>query len=44
MTIDELFSIPENDDWVYSDGPSMVCSAFVTGVYKAAGLFEGVDI
>jgi len=32
MSIDELFSIPELDKWVYSDGASMVCSAFVTGV------------
>lgn len=34
----------EQDDWVYSDGPSMVCSSFVVGVYKAAGLFGDLSI
>jgi len=39
MTLDDLFGIPEQQDWIYSDGPSYVCSAFVAGVYKAGGLF-----
>lgn len=34
----------EKDEWVYSDGPSYVCSAFAAGLYKAAGLFDGMDI
>lgn len=44
MTFGELIAIPENDDWVYSDGKSMVCSSFVTAIYKAGGLFNGLDI
>jgi len=37
--INALFSIPENDDWVYSNGKSMVCSSFIIELYKSAGLF-----
>jgi hypothetical protein len=44
MTIDQLFAIPEQQEWIYSDGPSYVCSAFVAGIYKAGGLFEGLTI
>ena len=44
MTLDQLFAIPEQDGWIYSDGPSYVCSAFVAGVYKAGGLFDGKTI
>ena len=28
----------------YNDGISLVCSCFVIGVYKAAGMFNGLDI
>lgn len=35
----ELVAQPEIDGWWYSDGYSYVCSCFVIGVYKAAGLF-----
>jgi len=28
------------DEWRYPDGPSLVCSSFVTAMYKAAGLFD----
>lgn len=44
LTIGELFAIPEQDGWVYSDGLSYVCSAFVAGVYKAGGLFDDMEI
>ena len=44
MTLQQAMAIPENDDWVYDNGPSRVCSAFVTGLWKEAGLFEGVEI
>lgn len=44
MTINDLFSIPEEDGWEYSDGQSMVCSSFVTAMYKHAGLFEGIEV
>lgn len=44
MTFGDLFAIVEKDEWVYSDGPSMVCSAFVAGIYKAGGLLGDFDI
>ena len=38
MTFGDLISIPEKDGWIYSDGPSYVCSSFVAAVYKSGGL------
>ncbi|KAK6149301.1 hypothetical protein DH2020_016826 [Rehmannia glutinosa] len=35
----ELLAIPEQDDWVYADGKSTSCVAFVYELYKEAGLF-----
>lgn len=35
----ELLAIPEQDDWVYADGKSTSCVAYVLEIYKAAGLF-----
>ncbi|KAJ7524596.1 hypothetical protein O6H91_17G037100 [Diphasiastrum complanatum] len=35
----QLLAIPEQDDWVYSDGKSTSCVAFVLEMYKEAGLF-----
>ena len=35
----ELLAIPEQDDWIYEDGKSASCVAFVLQIYKAAGLF-----
>ncbi|KAF8023609.1 hypothetical protein BT93_F0958 [Corymbia citriodora subsp. variegata] len=39
----ELLTIPEQDDWVYSDGKSTSCVAFVLEIYKAAGLFDPIS-
>lgn len=43
MTISDVMAIVEEDGWEYSgqyhDGRSMVCSAFVTAMWKAAGIF-----
>jgi len=39
MTLEDVMAIPERDTWIYSDGPSQMCSALVIGVYKAAGIF-----
>lgn len=44
MTIEEVFAIPEEDDWQYSDGVSLVCSSFVVRAWKAGGLFEDLEI
>ncbi|XP_023535427.1 uncharacterized protein LOC111796871 isoform X1 [Cucurbita pepo subsp. pepo] len=35
----ELLAIPEQDDWIYADGKSASCVAFILEMYKAAGLF-----
>lgn len=42
--IGELMAMPEQDEWTYKDGKSLVCSSFVAGVLRAGGLFEGLDI
>ncbi|RZC93198.1 hypothetical protein C5167_029175 [Papaver somniferum] len=39
ITFDHLLTIPEQDDWVYSDGKSTTCVAFILEMYKEAGLF-----
>ncbi|KVI10325.1 hypothetical protein Ccrd_011267 [Cynara cardunculus var. scolymus] len=35
----ELLAIPEQDEWVYADGKSTSCVAYVLEMYKEAGLF-----
>ncbi|EYU19247.1 hypothetical protein ABFS82_13G170100 [Erythranthe guttata] len=35
----ELLAIPEQDDWIYVDGKSTSCVAFIFEMYKEAGLF-----
>eukprot|EP00271_Cylindrocystis_brebissonii_P009214 TRINITY_DN23901_c0_g1_i1.p1 TRINITY_DN23901_c0_g1~~TRINITY_DN23901_c0_g1_i1.p1 ORF type:complete len:537 (+),score=80.28 TRINITY_DN23901_c0_g1_i1:414-2024(+) len=39
MSFGELLAIPERDEWVYSDGVSTSCVAFVLSTWKAAGIF-----
>ncbi|KAK7385953.1 hypothetical protein VNO78_31954 [Psophocarpus tetragonolobus] len=39
-SFDELLTIPEQDDWVYSDGKSTSCVSFILEMYKEAGLFD----
>ncbi|XP_065862354.1 uncharacterized protein [Euphorbia lathyris] len=39
----ELLTVPEQDDWVYSDGKSASCIAFVLELYKAGGLFNPIS-
>lgn len=41
-SFDELLTIPEQDDWVYSDGKSASCVAFILEMYKVAGLFDPI--
>ncbi|XP_020208771.1 uncharacterized protein LOC109793713 [Cajanus cajan] len=41
-SFDELLTIPEQDDWVYSDGKSTSCIAFILEMYKEAGLFDPI--
>lgn len=41
-SFDELLTVPEQDDWVYSDGKSTSCIAFILAMYKEAGLFDPI--
>jgi hypothetical protein len=48
-TIEDLMAIPEQDKLIYEgieprDGWSYVCSAYVAAFYKAAGMFDNLDI
>lgn len=43
ITFGELLSVVERDEWIYSDGPSMVCSAFVAGIYQSGGLLRNIE-
>ncbi|XP_028556255.1 uncharacterized protein LOC110093632 isoform X2 [Dendrobium catenatum] len=39
----KLLAIPEQDDWIYSDGSSTSCVAFILQMYKHAGLFDPIS-
>ncbi|XP_021803297.1 uncharacterized protein LOC110747428, partial [Prunus avium] len=41
-SFDELLTVPERDDWLYSDGKSTSCVAFILEMYKEAGLFDPI--
>jgi len=52
ISASSLFAIPESDDWTYSQvynngtltmGPALVCNVLVCRMWKAAGLFDGLD-
>ena len=43
ISFDQLLTIPEQDDWVYSDGKSTTCVAFILAMYKEAGIFGPVS-
>lgn len=42
ITFDKLLTIPEKDNWVYTDGQSASCVAYVLMMYKEAGLFDPI--
>ncbi|CAI9092811.1 OLC1v1028148C1 [Oldenlandia corymbosa var. corymbosa] len=42
LTFDQLLTIPEQDEWIYSDGKSTTCVAFILAMYKEAGVFGHV--
>ncbi|GMN51555.1 hypothetical protein TIFTF001_020705 [Ficus carica] len=42
LSFDKLLTIPEQDDWLYADGKSTSCIAFILEMYKEAGLFDPV--
>ncbi|XP_075506873.1 uncharacterized protein LOC142543465 [Primulina tabacum] len=43
ITFDQLLTVPEQDEWVYSDGQSTTCVAFILAMYKAAGVFGPIS-
>lgn len=43
ITFDQLLTIPEKDEWVYSDGKSTTCVAFILAMYKEAGVFGSIS-
>ncbi|KAJ0038814.1 hypothetical protein Pint_23085 [Pistacia integerrima] len=43
MSFDQLLTIPEQDEWVYSDGKSTTCVAFILEMYKEAGIFGSIS-
>ncbi|KAI3986661.1 hypothetical protein MKX01_014199 [Papaver californicum] len=42
LPFDKLLTIPEQDNWVYSDGASTSCVGFILEMYKEAGLFDPI--
>lgn len=42
ISFDKLLTVPEQDDWLYTDGYSTSCIAFVLQIYKKAGLFDPI--
>ena len=43
-TFPDVMAEVEKEGLVYSDGLSYVCSSFVTGLYKRAGILGDVEI
>ena len=48
LNVSDIMARVEMDGWKYQgqyhDGESYVCSCFVAGIWKAAGLYDGYDI
>lgn len=44
MTFGDVLAMPEKNEYRYSDGPNFVCSAFVTEMWKAGGIFDDMEI
>jgi hypothetical protein len=43
QTFDDLWAMVEKDEWIYSDGPSRVCSAFAADIYRAGGILPDIE-
>ncbi|XP_065860954.1 uncharacterized protein [Euphorbia lathyris] len=43
IAFDDLLTAPEQDDWIYSDGKSTTCVAFILAMYKEAGVFNPIS-
>ena len=48
LSVQDVMAIPEQDGWLYTglphDGMAFVCSAYSASIYKAAGMFDDMDI
>jgi hypothetical protein len=48
LNVSDVMALTEQDGWKYTgewhDGESMVCSCFVAGLWKAAGLFGDMEV
>lgn len=48
MSIQDVMAMTEKDGWEYHgftpDGISLVCSSYVAAMYRAAGLFDDMEI
>lgn len=44
LSLLELMAQVEKEGWVYDDGYSYVCSSFVLGLYKRAGIFGDLEL
>ena len=49
MSVEDVMAMVEQDGWIYTgeeprDGLSMVCSSFVTAVWKAGGIFGDLEL
>jgi len=49
MSVEDVMAMPELDGWEYTgleprDGLAYVCSCYVAAMYKAAGLFDDLDV
>ncbi|CBI33030.3 unnamed protein product, partial [Vitis vinifera] len=42
LTFDQLLTIPEHDDWAYTNGCQPFCVAFILEMYKEKGLFDPI--
>lgn len=42
ISFGELISIPEQDNWIYSDGKSRVCDSLVISILTGAGIFGDI--
>jgi len=42
--LNELLAMPELEEYRYSNGVNLVCSSFVTAMWKAGGLFDDMNI
>ena len=43
-SLEDIMVMPELDSYTYHDGESWICSALVAGIYKAAGVFDSLNI